>query len=205
MNARGESLEGRRGRLGGSFEAVPTVLPLARTNAEARLFLQLQPCSGCGKSKCVFRSAVVTVGDDLGSRYTGVCPQCGVERIYEFRIPAEVLQPQVNSVQFGADDPSQLLDPGVWLWYSDICAQKVPESPAGLGEAERRACRHALATALAAVEETLKFIPVSATAVPASAFISLDGRTAYRREPGRFSRARLEAVRGHYAEQLTAW
>ena len=96
-------------------------LPLARTNAEARLYLTLQPCPTCGAARCRFRSAVVTIDGELASRYTGECPSCGAAREYEFRLPADILPPPAESVRFGLDNPSELLDPGVWLWYSDNC------------------------------------------------------------------------------------
>ncbi|WP_405179652.1 hypothetical protein OG225_38765 [Nocardia sp. NBC_01377] len=183
---------------------MPQTLPLARTNLEARLFLRLQPCHGCGSTTCDFRSAVVNVAGDLVSRYTGTCAGCGVLREYEFRLPEQVLVPGVDTVRFGSDEPSELLDPGVWLWYSDQCARQVPESTDGLDERGRRAARHTLATALAAVHEVLKFVPDGSPSVPDSAFASVDGRAVYQREPARFDRDRLEAVRDHYANLLSA-
>lgn len=180
-------------------------LPLARTNAEAHLFLELQPCPHCGANHRTFRSSVVYVGDVLASRYTGTCPRCGNERSYEFRLPDEVLPPPADSVRFGGPEPSQLIDPGVWLWYSDVAAGQVPIDAGGLDEAARRTARHALATALAAIEEVLKFIPPNTSSVPAAAFSSIDGRSMYDREPGRFTRDRLTAIRDYYAERVTAW
>ncbi|WP_067860987.1 hypothetical protein [Nocardia shimofusensis] len=184
---------------------MPQTLPPARTNAEARLFLRLQPCHVCGTADCAFRSAVVTVDGELASRYSGECAGCGTTRQYEFRMPDQVLPPPTDTVRFGADNPSELLDPGMWLWYSDQCARQVPERGANLDDRGRRAARHTLATALAAVEEVLKFLPDSAQAVPATAFSSMDGRAVYEREPGRFTRARLEAIRDHYAGTLSTW
>jgi hypothetical protein len=185
--------------------AVSKVLPLARTNAEARLFLELQPCPNCGENRCEFRSSVVYVDGVLASRYTGECPRCGNQRAYEFRIPDEVLPPPASSVRYGAGGHSQLIDPGVWLWYSDVAAQQVPTDTSGLDDQSRRTARHALATALAAIEEVLEFVPPDADAVPPTAFSSLDGRSVYENEPGRFSRLRLSAVRDYYAEQLANW
>ncbi|WP_228823322.1 hypothetical protein [Nocardia blacklockiae] len=184
---------------------MPHTLPLARTNAEARLFLQLQPCPRCGSDRCAFRSTVVTVDGQLASRYSGECAGCGERRVYEFRVPEEVLPPPAGSVRFGADDPSELLDPGVWLWYADICARQIPLDGTELDDRARQAGRHAAATALAAVEEVLKFFPPGEDRLPASAFVSADGQAMYAREPGRFTRWRLEAVRDSYAETLARW
>ncbi|AYF77064.1 hypothetical protein D7D52_28295 [Nocardia yunnanensis] len=180
-------------------------LPLARTNAEARLYVSLQPCPACGETRCTFRSSVISVDDVLASRYTGECPGCGQQRVYEFRLPEEILPPPAGAVRFGAENPSELLDPGVWLWYSDVCARQVPASTAGLDDRAVRAARHTLATAVAAVEETLKFLPATADRIPAQAFTSREGRTTYTREPGRFTRPRLEALRDTYATALSAW
>ncbi|MFE3222511.1 hypothetical protein [Nocardia sp. NPDC059228] len=183
---------------------MPDTLPLARTNAEARLYLTLQPCPTCGETRCQYRSAVITTDDgDLASRYTGDCPRCGTTRTYEFRLPADILPPPADSVRFGLDNPSELLDPGVWLWYSDVCIRQVPATFEGLDDRAARAARHTLATALAAVEEALKFLPPTADRIPASAFVSDKGRATYNTEPGRFTRPRLEALRDTYTAALT--
>lgn len=108
-------------------------------------------------------------------------------------------------MQFGRDNPSELLDPGVWLWYADVCIRQVPSETADLDERSLRAGRHALATALAATDEALKFIPAHADRVPLSAFTSADGLAMHEREPGRFTRSRLEAVRATYATSLAHW
>lgn len=168
-------------------------LPLARTNAEARLFLRLHPCATCGARRCEFVSSVITA-DGPASRYAGQCESCGARREYVFRLPEQILPPPAGAVRFGGAAASQLLDPGEWLRYSRICAdQTAPGGPAA---------RHALATALAAVEEVLKFIPDSARSVPASAFVSAESRALFAAEPGSFDRDRLEAVRAHYEAQL---
>ncbi|MFI1915043.1 hypothetical protein [Nocardia sp. NPDC020380] len=181
---------------------MPDTLPLARTNAEARLYLTLQPCPTCGESRCQFRSAVININGVLASRYTGQCPTCATPRHYEFLLPEEILPPPADSVRFGATDPSQLLDPGEWLWYSDIAIRQAPADLTGLDDAARRKARHALATALAAVEETLKFIPATEGRIPHSAFTSQRGLDTYSQEPGRFTRPRLEALRDTYAAAL---
>ncbi|MGW6423889.1 hypothetical protein ACWF82_14520 [Nocardia sp. NPDC055053] len=174
-----------------------TALPLARTNAEARLFLRLRPCEACGARRCEFRSSVISA-DGPASRYVGQCESCGAQREYVFRLPEQILPPPAGRVRFGGADASQLLDPGEWLHYSRICADQ-----AGPGDSARSGtARHAIATGLAAVEEVLKFIPGSASAVPASAFFAAAGQAMFGAEPGSFDRDRLEAVRAYYAEQL---
>ncbi|WP_067561571.1 hypothetical protein [Nocardia acidivorans] len=184
---------------------MPDTLPLARTNAEARLYLSLQPCDSCGDTHCTFRSAVITHDGILASRYTGDCPNCAAQRVYEFRLPAQVLPPPAGAVRFGEDSPSELLDPGTWLWYADTCLRQVPTTTTGLDDRTTKAARHTLATAIAALEEVLKFIPPTEDRVPLSAFTSATGLALHAREPGRFTRPRLEAVRDHYAATLTAF
>jgi len=121
--------------------AVPQSLPLARSNAEARVFLRLQPCHVCGSKDCAFDSAVLRVDGELVGRYRGGCAVCGAEREYLFRIPEQVLVPPADGVRFGDERPSQLLDPGVWLWYSDRCATLALEPGAALDEVETAAHR----------------------------------------------------------------
>jgi hypothetical protein len=178
-------------------------LPLARTNAEAHLYMELQPCPTCGDTRrCRYRSAVVYVDDLLASRYTGQCPGCDSERVHEFLIPDVPLPAPADRVLYGGDDPSQLIDPGVWLWLADAAAQRSPADVRGLDEQARQAARWAVAMALAALEEVLKFIPPGEDEVPLSAFTSPEGLLVREHEPGRFQRFRLEAVRDYYAHCL---
>ncbi|HWO24529.1 MAG TPA: hypothetical protein VNO30_37560 [Kofleriaceae bacterium] len=171
---------------------------LARTNAEAHLFMDLHPCA-CGERRFARQSAVVTLDGDLASRYTGACARCGTERRFEFRIPQEILPPPVSGVRFGGPDPSELFDPGEWLSIADDHAARVPVGAKLEGDA-RRTARHDLDVAVAAIDEILKFAPRGAAEVPMSAFFTPLGRAIWDKEPGRFRRARLEAVRKAYAD-----
>jgi hypothetical protein len=180
-------------------------LRLARTNAEAHAYMSLQPCPSCGETRCDFHSAVVTLEGVLASRYTGKCPRCGTDRVYEFRIPDTILLPPADRVVFGGAEPSQLLDPGEWLSYADYWARRVPAHHSALTGGQRSAARHALATALAAVEEVVKFIPDGVDEVPVEMFATRAGRAVRDLEPGRFGRARLKAVRDTYAGLLEHW
>ncbi|MGW4770161.1 hypothetical protein ACWEO2_19200 [Nocardia sp. NPDC004278] len=184
---------------------MPTLLPLARTNAEAHLYLELQPCPNCGEPRCKFRSSVVSQDGVLASRYTGECPRCGLERSYEFRLPEEILPPPASTVRFGGDQPSELIDPGIWLWYADDLARRIPTDASGFDAGQRRSAKHTVATAVAAVEEVLKFIPSGADEVPADEFTSPEGQSVRAQEPGRFQRERLEAIRDYYATEFTKW
>ncbi|MER5458148.1 MULTISPECIES: hypothetical protein [unclassified Micromonospora] len=173
--------------------------PLSRTNAEAHLYMDLRPCS-CGNVRFPRQSAVVALADgELASRYTGACAGCGREREFVFRLPPG-LGTAGTGFRYGGDEPSELLDPGEWLLVADAYAGQVPATPAD-GDAGQRA-RAALTRAVAALDEVGKFIPADGDAVPPETFDSDRGRQLHRREPGRFRRDRLRAVRDTYAGML---
>ena len=62
-----------------------------------------------------------------------------------------------------------------------------------------------MALAIGALVEVLKFIPRGADAVPEESISSDLGRKVYASEPGRFGRARLEAVIGAYRDVLAGY
>jgi len=59
-----------------------------------------------------------------------------------------------------------------------------------------------LTSALAAVEETMKFIPPDADSVPEGAFWSQAGRLVFESAPERFGRARLDQQREQLRERV---
>ena len=174
------------------------MLKLARTNAEAHLFMDLRPCA-CSERRFARTSSVVTIDGVLASRYTGACSRCGTARRFEFRLPPEILQPPETGVVYGGSEPSELLDPGEWLSVADDYARSVPLGGKLDGDALRSA-RHRLACAIAALDEVRKFAPPGAVEVPASAFTTPLGRAIWDKEPGRFRLIRLDAARAAYAE-----
>jgi hypothetical protein len=174
-------------------------LRLARTNAEAHLYMELHPCENCGETEFAPASSVIVVDGDLASRYTGPCPRCAAPREFVFRIPEEVIFPDIEEPVFGDDSPSVLIDAGEWLWLADLIARSVPAEPAdGMPVEDRRQVRIDLRTAAAAVSEAAKFVPPDADRVPADAIWTERGRAVYAAEPGRFGRRRLEVVQGTY-------
>ncbi|MGX7674411.1 hypothetical protein [Plantactinospora sp. DSM 117369] len=175
-------------------------LRLARTSAEAHLYMELHPCESCGESGFEPASSVVEAEGDLASRYTGSCPSCGTAREFTFRIPDEILLPGDEDLRFGDDRPSELLDAGEWLWLADALARGAPAQPSGVGAEDRQSARIDLLTAASALSEVLKFVPAGADAVPAEALWSGRGREIYAAGPGRFRRLRLEAVRDTYRD-----
>ncbi|MFB9239384.1 hypothetical protein ACFFWC_28275 [Plantactinospora siamensis] len=179
------------------------VPPLARTSAEAHLFMDLHPCE-CGAAGFARGSSVVALDDgDLASRYAGACAGCGREREFLFRLPAQVTAPAADG-RFGfsgdRDGPSELLDPGEWLWVADAYAGQAPADPAGVPADQRPRARAVLQRAAAALDEALKFVPAEADEVPAAAVTSERGRAAVAGQPGRLRRSRLVALRDAYTE-----
>ncbi|MGH3917204.1 MAG: hypothetical protein ACRDTC_27900 [Pseudonocardiaceae bacterium] len=175
--------------------------PLARTSTEARLYMDLHPC-GCGEAEPPQDSAMIKMVDGLASRFSGACPRCGTEREFVFRMPEQITMPEVGVVTFGDGTPSELLDPGEWLWVADQYASASGTDASGLDPKARRAVRQRVATAAAAVDEVLAFLPETAKKVPVSAFRTDRGRSVYAAEPGRFTRDRLRTARESYREIL---
>jgi hypothetical protein len=176
-------------------------LPVARTNTEAHLFMDLNPCA-CGETAFERSSSVVPYEGGLASLYRGRCARCGEEREFVFGLPAEILIPSGREVVFGGDAPSQLLDAGEWLWVADRYARSVPAGAERLTGPDREQVRTRLATAAAALAEVLKFVPPGADAVPRAALWTDRGAAVYVAEPGRFAADRLKAVREVYRETL---
>jgi hypothetical protein len=175
-------------------------LRIARTNDEAHLYIDLHPCE-CGEVQFPRSSSVIETDDgDLASHYTGTCPRDGAQRQFTFRLPRQILMPPGDgSVRYGGPEPSELIDPGEWLSVADAYARNVPADPATLAADGQSTARSMVNRAVAAIDEVLKFIPADADRVPAEAFVTERGRAAYAKEPGRFRRPRLEAVRNTYA------
>lgn len=175
--------------------------PLARTSLEARLYLDLHPCA-CGAATALEDGAILTTSGGLTSRVWGTCPGCGTYREFVFRTPGPITTPDVGVVTFGDGTPSELLDPGEWLWVADQYADASGGDTSELDPKARRAARQRAATAVAAVDQVLAFLPGTAKEVPAGAFRSDRGRSVYLAEPGRFTRDRLHLVRDTYQRIL---
>ncbi|WFE22478.1 hypothetical protein O7621_03780 [Solwaraspora sp. WMMD937] len=204
------------------------VLPAARSSAEARLYVELHPC-GCAETQFEPQVEVVALADgDLATRYQGSCAGCGTAREFLFRLPAEPVHPPAGATfSYGGPEPSRLIDPGEWLAVADRYAALVPAdfataapapvdaAAAGPGAAAdsgavdpdaadplRRRAAAALSRAVAALDEVLKFIPADADEVPPDTVTSEVGQRMRRREPGRFRRDRLTALRDTYTALL---
>jgi hypothetical protein len=168
------------------------IAPLARTPAEAHLYMDVKPCPRCGGHGFSGTSVVMLQDGVVYERHTGTCQECGCAREFVFRVPQEP-ELRLGAADFGGPEPSELLDPGEWLLVADLAAAR-----------EGGAAREDLALAAAAVEEALKFVPAGADDIPAPSFHSSTGRDAYAREPARFRRARLEALAAALREEAAA-
>lgn len=177
-----------------------TKLLLARTNAEAHIYMDLHPCQ-CGDNKFERNSSVIEAEGDLASRYEGACLGCGRTREFIFALPDDVTLPPPGTVVFGDGSPSELLDPGEWLWVADRYASATPGSGI-LGTDEARVARQQVVTAEAAMGEVLAFVPSGADMVPFEALRTERGRSVYDAEPGRFYQDRLEVVRDTYRQLI---
>jgi hypothetical protein len=172
---------------------------VARSAPECRLYIDLNPCS-CGETAFDVRHTLRTGPDGgLVAVYEGWCARCGLPRRFTFALdPATPPPPPA----YGGTAPSQIICPGQFALVADQAAASAELVPAGMPPARRARGREALARALAAQQEVLKFIPAGADEVPAGAFTSWEGRALYAQEPGRFRRARLEAVASAYRDAL---
>ncbi|MEU9887543.1 hypothetical protein [Sphaerisporangium sp. NPDC051011] len=169
---------------------------VARTRDEAHLFLDLNPCEDCGSVDTAWESTLAEFGGEPAAGYAGVCEGCGARREFLFGVPERDTAP-ITFPSFGGPEPSQLLDAGEWLWVADLTAGDVPED-------DPAAARRALAIAMAAVEEVVKFIPPGESEVPEHAFWSERGFVLRATDPGRFQLDRLLVIRDTYRDLLAA-
>jgi hypothetical protein len=162
----------------------------------------LRACAVCGAPGLQAPAGtLVTVDGALTRQYQARCPECGADRQFTFRLADDpVLEGDDEHPRFGGDRPSELIDPGEWLWFADRIAAGVPAAPDGLDPAERLAATVDLRTAAEAVGEALKFVSRELGAVPFSACRSDRGRSVYAQEPGQFGLTRLERARDTYRE-----
>ena len=169
--------------------------PLMRSNEEAHLYLDLNPCP-CGGQDASRDSGVRVEDGAWIVRYTCVCSDCGSAREAEFRQADEPVRPPAGTWSVGPE-PSELVDAGEWLTVSDWFAA-APSSPDGLDAAQQRQAQEDLVSAAAAVAEALKFLAPGEETVPEGALWSDRGRALYDTDPERFGRPRLEWLYNGY-------
>ena len=158
------------------------IAPLARTPAEATLYMDIKACPACGGVGFSGTSVVMLQDGQVYERHTGTCEECGSPREFVFRMPPEP-ELRLGAADFGGPGPSELLDPGEWMTVADVYAGR-----------EGGASKEDLEYAAAAAEEALKFVPPGSDEIPRHAFHSPVGRDAYARMPARYTRGRLTAI-----------
>lgn len=149
----------------------------ARSATEAQIYMDLHPCDECGAARVRGGQDLREDGNGgLVSVYAGTCPGCGLQWSFAFAVPAA--PPPAGRI--GGSEPSAIIDPGEWVYLSDLNAS----SPAG--PAPSPGDRARLSRAAAAAEEAAKFIPPGLDSVPAEAFTSSCGRAMFAAFPARF-------------------
>ncbi|MFB9833647.1 hypothetical protein [Actinoallomurus acaciae] len=153
------------------------------------------------------RSASEIVDDALTRRYEGACGHCGTSRGFVFRVPDAPFDSVDVGPGFGDDRPSELLDPGEWLEMADAILARIPESPAGLTDAQRREAYADLDAGAAALEEVLKFVRDGADSVSPFSFwtergrrFSLDSRWRFDAERLRDGLANVRAAQQRFSD-----
>ncbi|MEU9310146.1 hypothetical protein [Streptomyces sp. NPDC048256] len=160
----------------------------ARSSLEAHLYMDLHPCE-CGSSDFVRRHRLEQRGDGILAVYEGPCTQCGRNRNFAFLMADEIPPPPPA---FGGPEPSEIIDPGEFAEVASDVSRRAGLEILNTPESEHHRHRGAMAYAVAAIEEVLKFIPPGQDAVPASAFTSEVGKARYERDRGKFDRDILE-------------
>jgi hypothetical protein len=170
-------------------------MQIARSSAECHLYIDLHPCA-CGDPSVPAPHRLESRDHGLVAVYAGPCPRCGTARRFELTLDPEI----VPAGTFGGTQPSQLIDAGQYLAVADAAARAVPANTSRLDDRARQQARAQMRRAVAALEEVLKFIPPGAEHVPGDALFSAAGKALHQAEPGRFRKARLEAVLRAYRD-----
>jgi len=158
-----------------------TTTQRARSSLECQLYMALHPCA-CGEVRAPAGHRLVSGEAGLVAIYKSPCAGCGAPRSFAFALDDEI----VPLDAYGGARPSTIIDAGEWLAVADAHAQARPVDA------------HHLDRAVAALDEALKLIPAGHDAVPEASLASSAGQLAYAREPARFRRARIEALRNMY-------
>jgi hypothetical protein len=184
---------------------VSSLLPYARTNDEAYLYMSLRHCL-CGEGELTGRTIVTESGDALTTkRFGGSCAGCGRERRFRFQMPATS---EVSfEIRYGVgEESSQLLDAGEWLGAAELYAAEARERlDAGEPADDQEITRtyYLLASALAATEEALKFLPSGEDSLPEGAFWTPAGRILFETVPEGLTRRRLHDQRETLRRRVT--
>ncbi|MGI5237756.1 hypothetical protein [Dactylosporangium sp. CA-139066] len=181
---------------------MPVEPPLARTPAEARLFVDMRLCPRCGARRTAWNSVLEHLGEGMAERYTGDCSNCGEHQEHLFRLPERHLRrPEGVTVFYGGAEPSQLFDAGEWLAMTYPVIDQVKRDLAA-GDAAGARLHTELAWVF--IDEAMKFLPDGADAVPPTALWTRRGRGEYDADPRRFTRRRLLLLQDMLREDFGA-
>lgn len=163
--------------------------------------MELHPCP-CGAETFDWsRHWLADRDGTVVSVYEGVCDGCGGQRRFEFEMTGD----EVAFPAFGGASPSQIIDPGEFFAYSQRLAAAVPGDPAAVRADLLDDTYDMALSAVAALDEVLKFVPVGADAVPPTALRSDSGRVLHAGEPDLFTTRRLRAIRAERDEIRAAY
>ncbi|MFF4321649.1 hypothetical protein [Streptomyces sp. NPDC001568] len=165
---------------------------IARSSQEAHLYMDLRACV-CGATAFDREHRLEDREGVLVSVYEGTCPQCGRTRSYAFTMNDDRPVPPPS---FGGPEPSQIIDPGEFLWVHDEVAEESGLRLLNTPRDTHHELRPGTAYALAALEEVAKFLPEGADRIPEDRFTSERGRETYALDPSRFKRKDIEFALG---------
>src|SRR5690242_4287318 len=120
---------------------------VARSSFESLMYMRFHPCV-CGDGGPV-TLRLERRGAHALTVYDGECNTCGKPKHFEF------------AVSFDDEARSTILDAGQWLIAAEWVARGVPADLARLDDDERIIAIADLERAVIALEETLKFIPIT--------------------------------------------
>jgi len=158
----------------------------------------------CGESDFDRDVDVVSVSPRV-LRYFGSCSRCGRDREFTFELAAPPADPDAGFVLGFGDEPSSLIDAGLWLVVSELLADNArAATDAGpLTDEQIPVLYELLRTSAACVDEILKFVPAGSDAVPDDAFWTERGLALRHAMPAFFDRDALLALQAERWQVVT--
>jgi hypothetical protein len=162
----------------------------ARSLAEARFYLEINPCRSCRNGRLEIDQ--IETEDrhiDHVLRFEAVCQRCGHRHVQRFRIDASLAEPQEPPIINPTSVPSQIIDVAQWITLAHLLATR-SESPGDRQSAHQAACWAGLC-----LEEALKFYEDPNELPPDSAFLDAVRRRQARAYPQQYARTVLIDLR----------
>ncbi|MFP3937492.1 MAG: hypothetical protein ACLFVW_04050 [Phycisphaerae bacterium] len=164
-------------------------LPHAATVNEAKYFLMVTPCPGCGKGPWLLDDSTEPAASGEKFSIDARCKSCGREETFEFVCDSASRDEDAELIS-ASESPSGLIDVAQWLslFYRHIETAADDNTPAR----ERRLLGYRAALCL---REALKFYGEEDELPDASAFFTEPSRDAFREHPESFAREKLLDMR----------